>query len=412
MTENDIYASLEIADHELRLVLGQFKNSRLYVLKVERVECSGILNQSIVDADNVTASLIKAVENINHNLGIPIKSLIVAIPAYDMQRLNQKVQIKVGGEIGLHHIQEGIRQALRSSIPEQLEVVNIVINKSIINGINLKRLPINEVCDSFILDCDLLCAEKSLVYTYASIVENAGLTIAEISLDNFAIGKEANLFDKSLNNFIVLVKIERQNTCLSLFAHGKLVSSEILNLGSQRLIEMLADKYKLPIHVADRLLHFNVRLGMALYPDTPIYLWSKDQKNYILTEREVAEVLDRPIQNYLDSIHQAILPIIEKGKVDLIVTGGSAEINGLAEMIGRKTNCETIVYTSDTLGVRKASLSCASGLFYVLKDQSKLRMYDAAFDMNQYTQLIKQQLAKGSTEDTLSGKLKDIFKRI
>jgi cell division protein FtsA len=179
MNDQNIYAALELTDHEIRLVVGQFHNQRLNVLKVERVISGGILGQTIIDPNVVAAALRKALDNASRNLAFPIKSVILALPSASMTRFNQKVSIQVNNRITSIDIQSAVRQAIKAPIPKDLEIVNVIINKCSVNGVNLRRLPVDEPCDSFIADIDLLCADKAVVYAYASIVEKAGVEITE-----------------------------------------------------------------------------------------------------------------------------------------------------------------------------------------------------------------------------------------
>ena len=45
MGRKEIYAALEIADHEVRLVIGELFEARLNMLRVERVQTSGVNNR-------------------------------------------------------------------------------------------------------------------------------------------------------------------------------------------------------------------------------------------------------------------------------------------------------------------------------------------------------------------------------
>ncbi len=411
MNDQNIYAALELTDHEIRLVVGQFHNQRLTVMKVERVVSGGILNQNIVDQEAIVNALKKAIDNASKNIGSPIKAVILALPSASMHRFNQKVNMPVQNRITSIDIQNAVRKAIKTPLPDHLEIVNVIINKCIVNGISLRRLPIDESCDSFIADVDLMCADKSLVYQYASIVEKAGLEITEISLDGFAIGKEASLFEKSLDHYIVLIKMERQSTALSLFAKGKLMSTEVLNEGTAQMIEAISEKHRLPIEVADRLLHHNVRLGLQKYPKSPIYLWSADDKNHTLTENDVAGLIEPHLDAWLQSIHKAISPILMDNHIEIVLSGESADINGLSETVARQLGCQTTVYISETLGIRNSALSVCAGLFYVLKDQSVYRNYQSAIEMDQFSVKIKASMGKSNPEDTLGNKFKTMFEK-
>lgn len=227
MSEQNIIATLELSDHEIRLAVGQFFNKRLMVLKVERVPCSGIVGQSIHDTSIVAAALRKACEHVGQTLGAPIQRVILALPSVSMHRFNQKISVDTTGRLLLTDVQRGIRQAIKTPLPDHLEIINVIINRTLVNGVTLRRLPLDEACSSFTLDVDLLCADKALVYEYAAVVEKAGLEIQDVSLDHYAIGKEASLFERSMDRVQILIKLERQSTSLSLFAKGKLMSTEV-----------------------------------------------------------------------------------------------------------------------------------------------------------------------------------------
>lgn len=411
MNDSMLHVALEIADHEIRFAIGQFYNTRLNILKVERVACSGILGAQIIDQASVVNSLKAAALHVQDTLGLPLKRVVLALPSVSTHRYTRRIEVEVDQQVNLRDLQKAMAEALKTKLPESQELINVFITKSIVNGITMRRLPINEVCDSLVVDVDLICADRDLVYRYAQTVEKAGLEISEISLDSYAFGKEASLFEKSLEQYVISLKLERQSTTLSLFAKGKLMSSEVLDLGTHQLIGELAHANHLPLDVADRLLHHNVRFGLDHYPTTPIYLWSSDGKTMTVSEQEIAAMIDKPLQKWLTSIKEAILPILATSNARLVLYGESAEINGLDTLLSKLCGCECELYIPETLGMRSSSLATLAGLFYVVKDQSHLRRYDAGVDMVSFEQMIQSPIKENPTEDTLSGKLKGLFER-
>lgn len=409
MNEQNVHAALEIADHEIRLAIGQFYNTRLNILKVERVACSGVLGTHINDQKSVVDAILAAKKHIKETLGVELQRVILAIPTLNTSRYAKRIDVKIKEQVTLNDIKAIMKEAYHSDIPTHQELVNVFITKSIVNGIVLRRLPIGEVCDAMSVDVDLLCADRDLVYRYVQTVEKAGLEISEISLDSYAFGKEASLFEKSLETYIVALKIERQSSSLSLFAKGKMSSSEILDLGMKQMISKLSEQACLPIEVADRLLHYNVRFGLESYPDTPVYLWSSDGKTHTLSEKDIFTILKTDVEIWIENIQRAIAPIVEHGETKMILYGESAEINGLDRMISKYCGIDVEYYIPQTLGIRASALSSVAGLFYVLKDQSRLREFESGIDMFEYEHLLQDK--KESTEDTFSGKLKGLFER-
>ncbi len=409
MNDSNVHAALEIADHEIRLAIGQFYNTRLNILKLERVSCSGVLGTHINNQHLVVEAIQAAKRHVKETLGVDLKRVILALPTLNTSRYAKRIEYNIKEQVTLNDIKAIMKEAYHSDIPSHQELVNVFITKSIVNGIVLRRLPVGEVCDHISVDVDLLCADRELIYRYAQTVEKAGLEISEISLDSYAFGKEASLFEKSLEHHIVALKIERQTSSLSLFAKGKMSSSEILDLGMHQMIAHLAQEAHLPIDVADRLIHFNVRFGLESYPDTPVYLWSSDGQTHTLSERDIFTILKDDVVAWIESIKRAIAPIVEHGETKMILYGESAEINGLDHMISKACGIEVEHYIPETLGIRASALSTVAGLFYVLKDQSRLRNFEAGIDMLEYENCCSK--TQESNEDTFSGKLKGLFER-
>lgn len=83
--DKKILATLELADHEVRLIVGQFFNGRLNVLKVERVAHEGIRNFKIINTQSVRQAIIKSITNASENIGGEITRVLVCLPGVDLQ---------------------------------------------------------------------------------------------------------------------------------------------------------------------------------------------------------------------------------------------------------------------------------------------------------------------------------------
>ena len=57
MIKKEIYAAVEIADHEIRLVVGEFFDTRFNILRVERTPVKGVENKRITDEQDVVKQM-------------------------------------------------------------------------------------------------------------------------------------------------------------------------------------------------------------------------------------------------------------------------------------------------------------------------------------------------------------------
>ena len=94
MADKQIFAALEAADHEVRLVVGEFFNTRFNILKVERVACDGVSYNGVTNADAVTAAIRKALDACRKQLGAEIKKVITAVAKAEMTKGIKKINNK------------------------------------------------------------------------------------------------------------------------------------------------------------------------------------------------------------------------------------------------------------------------------------------------------------------------------
>ncbi len=375
MERKQIFAALEIADHEVRLVVGEFHETRFNILRVERVKSSGVVNKKIVDERNVVNAIRKAIQNASQVLGYKIERVLLAIPSVDVARFNKRVHVNVedgSKRIRLSHIQSGVNEAIAYQPDRDLELVNIGCIKYITNGITSRKMPINEVCEVLTMSIDLLYANKEIVYSYARCVEKAGLEIIDICLDSYAIAEEAAIFEQTVDKYVVLIDLERQNTTLSLFTHGKLVNCEILDSGYGDWIASLKDKYQLSLDVGFRLIQNTCALEEKQIGDSIVYIWSQGGVSHQLSERDVYNCVIGPIRSWIQMINEACQPIIDSGNVNYILSGEGMEIQEI-EKLAKELHAPSQVYVPQTIGARDCGLVTCLGLFYSWKSQMAIR---------------------------------------
>ena len=113
MIHQEIYASVEIADHEVRLIVGQLYDTRFHVLRVERCRIAG--NSGRQSEDDIADAIIKVVENAKQALGFRVERVLLAIPSKNVERHVQQIHVipEVSSRrIRLSDIQKGLNQAI------------------------------------------------------------------------------------------------------------------------------------------------------------------------------------------------------------------------------------------------------------------------------------------------------------
>ena len=375
MIKKEIYAAVEIADHEIRLVVGEFFDTRFNILRVERTPVKGVENKRITDEQDVVNGIRKVVKQANEALEFTIERVLVAIPSVDVERHNRRVNVypESGSKrIRLSHIQGGLNEAITYKPNPELELVNVGCIKYITNGITSRKMPIDESADMMIMDVDLLYANKDVVYSYARCIEKAGLEILDICLDSYAIAQEAAVFEQTVDKYVVLIDIARQNTTLSLFTHGKLVNCEVLSDGYGKWLTSLREDYHLKDSIGFRLVQNTCNLLDDIVKDNVIYIWSELGEQKQISEKGVQEAIMPYLKAWIEMVNEACLPIIESGDVRYLITGEGCEIQSLQQLLPN-FNAKATIYVPQTIGARDCSLVACLGLFYSWKEALNIR---------------------------------------
>ena len=413
MNNKQIYAALEIADHEIRLIVGEFFNTRFNVIKVERVPCSGVESGQIIDQQLVSDTIRKVVENASSKVGAAIKKVLLCVPSIDAERIGVKVNVRVDSidkKITILDIRNAVKKAMSTPIDEQYALINAVCVRYTCNGITTRRMPVGEISDELTVHLDLLCASRQIAFDYVTCVENSGLQILDISLDSFAIAKEACLFEQAVDQNVIVLKLEREQTSLALLHEGRFSSCDVIPHGIGRWIGKVSEKVHLPLDVASRLVYFNGRVEPESCKTSPIYIWSSNGVTSTISEQELCDIMKEPAAKWIDEIKSASEPIVSSMKTSVVITGEGAEIEGLAESLAKALGCSVKRYFPETLGVRSAALTSALGMFYVYADTHiALGETDSCVDLEQFNKSVIVKPIKTSDDKTITNKLKNIL---
>ncbi|MCF0115477.1 MAG: cell division protein FtsA [Erysipelotrichaceae bacterium] len=413
--DKQIFAAIEVVSHEVRLIVGEFFNTRFNIIKVERVTCSGFDGMRVTDPEAVSGAIEQAVYNASKSIEARIKRTILCIPSNNMQRYPLKSTVPVesiDGVCTVEDVKNAVGNARKTQIDSSLAMIQAVPTRYTVNGISYRKMPTNELCDHLTVSTDLFCVDKDMAYALVSCVENAGIEVMDICIDMFAIAKEAALFEQTVNHNIIVLKLERSGTTLALISQGVLVACAMLESGMTSMINKLCTDHGIPTETSARLLKYNTRLNLEEYTDDPVYIWgAADGSTSMLSEKQLIQSVSGAVREWLDSVKSACEPILQAGETTVIITGEGGELQGLDALLSDTLGVDAKNYIPETLGVRDASLTSCLGLFYAYKDQLPITGYtDNSVDMDQFRKVVNYREHKPSDpNESMTKKLKGML---
>ena len=378
MSKKRVYASIEIADQEIRLVVLEIFESRYNVLRVESVACSDVQNQTIVNEANVVSAIRTAVTNAQAALGYRIERVLLAIPSVNVMRSNQKVHVQIEDgtkSIRLFHIQQGYNKAIQKKLGDDVEFVNANRISYIVNGQETKKIPLSQTCEEFTMDIDLLYANKEMIYAYARCIEQANLEILDLCLDSYAIAQETAVLVQSNDRPIIQLDLEKDHCTMGFFTNGRLISCANLENGYNSFIEDITKKYRLSDEVGYRLLQNIFSGNEDENSDVIVYIEQKEDMRVEITAKELANVCLPKIRQWIANVNEACTPIVRQGNAKYVITGKGSNISVLKDM-DKAFNAEALIYEEQSIGARDGSYVCGLGMAYAWQDINRIRHSD------------------------------------
>lgn len=413
MSEKEIYAALEVSDHEVRMIVGEFFNTRFNILRIERIPTDGLSYDQIKNEDSVIKAIREAASNVKNALNTDVKRVILAIPSYNLKRVPLQVTVPIEGldkKITVQDIRNAIKQAQNYSIGKEYALVQTVCVVYTVDGISARRMPIGEEASELTVDVELICADRNLTYALVTCVEKAGLEVMEIFSDVYAIGTEASLFERSVKENVLLLNVERESTTISRFGRGKLLDSTMIPMGVGTFAGPAVDEYGIKRAVAIEKVKYHIDLNNTNNTDNPVYVWSDNGTEKKFTEKELITCIAPEVSKWLYSITKICAGILKAGPTTVIITGEGGEVQGLDALLQRQLKCEVKSYVPETLGGRSSELASCLGLFYAYKDKLPITGYtDSSLDMEAFLQAVSYRKTGDDQEETFTSKLRKRF---
>ncbi|MBQ3295189.1 MAG: hypothetical protein IJH00_01710 [Erysipelotrichaceae bacterium] len=405
-----IYVAMELCENEIKLLVGEYFNTRFNIIRSDKYYTNTISDFGINNKEELSNDIRKAVKETSSRISTDIEKVILVLPAYNFKRYPLKSKVVTeNGIITKKDIARAVSNSLKTKVDSNVLVANSTIVKYNVNGISTRRLPENERADEVYVDIDLLCADVEVSYDYVSAVENAGIKVLDITLNNYAIAREASLFEESLNKNVIILDVNRTCTYLSLLSKGRLVSTEIVFDGLNSLINRVYRTYNMPYNDIAKLVKYSADFNSE-YPDDTVYAWTDQGMTKSINTRMLNQCIDEPLDMLCEKLVSMCRPIIAEGAL-IILTGEGCQMRSLLERLKEKTLTKVKTYYPDTIGVRDPAMTALYGAFFVYRDKVLLNDLNVnCVDLVKYENAIDQKQFDSEGE-TITTKIKNLFKQ-
>lgn len=367
MNHQDLYISLDIGSSSIKVLIGEMSDDQLHVIGVGQAKSNGIRKGAIVDIDATVQSIKKAVEQAERMTGIKVEEVVLGVPANQTFLQPVKGVVAVNSddrEISDDDLQRVLDSAQVMSIPPEREMVNLIPRQYIVDHLDEIKDPRGMIGIRLEVDATMITTSRTLLHNVLRCVERAGLQIREIYLQPLAAGYYA-LTEDEKNQGTAYIDLGGGSTTIAVFEEGLLAHTSVVPVGGDHITKDLSIVLKTPTEQAESI---KKQFGHAFYDDASddqlfevpvVGTDSTDQYSQRYISEIIGVRLEELFELVLDELSRLGIRDLPGG---IVLTGGVAQLEGIAQLARQVMQTRVRVYTPDYIGVREPSFTTAVGL--------------------------------------------------
>ena len=342
MAIGDIIVSLDIGASKTASVVGQVnKFGEIEVVGYGLAKSSGIKKGRIINNAEVAESIVKAITEAEDTSGLYINSAYVNIKG-----LNTRIErIKFNGEVekpddGLSYrditsVMEKIQLGIRQNSKEQ--IIDIIPTKYTVNDREYKEEPIGAFAKFFVVDADVIIANKEVIEEITHVMEMAELKIDGFVLETFATSNVV-LMPEEKDLGVLLLDVGSAHTEISVFKGGVLEYNNTLPVGGDHITSDIAISLNIDMEEADKLKRqYNLAIEGMISNNHDIKLNTRrtvDDTSNIIKCSDVVSIIEARIKEIYQITRKIMAENNLIGKIEcVVITGqGISNITGVEEL--------------------------------------------------------------------------------
>ena len=227
--------------------------------------------------------------------------------------------------------------------------------------------------DKLDLKAIVITTPKKNIYSVVSVTEASGLEVSDITFSGLGDYYEVrnDTLDKKVG---AIINLGHETTTVSIINRGKLMNSEIIQIGGRNIERDLAKAFNIDIFSARVLKEKFASAHKRFLSLNDVYEMNNVVKEPIkLNQLEVSEVVMARLTQILELSKEQILLLTKQNINYIVLTGGLTEIKHFKNLCFEIFGKDVIIYSVDTLGIRDNKYTTALGMIKYFNDKMLVR---------------------------------------
>lgn len=371
-----IYTSIDIGSDTIKFVVAELYKEKLHILHSSSIKSKGIRKGLIIDSNLMVNSIKDGIKVVSNDLGFQIKKVIVNVPSYNAKFMYVTNKIEINEEVTTEDVNKVIKSSVYGKIDSDYELVTVLPLEFVINESDSVEYPVGLKANTLEIKGIMITVPKKNIFSVVSVMESAGLEIVDITLSGLSDYSEVKR-DNIKNKVGAIINIGHDITNVSVFNKGKLMNTEVLQIGGHNVEKDIA--YVFGINVIDaRTIKEKFSFAHKRFVTlTDTYeIKNNDEKLIKIGQLEVTEVVMSRLTEILNYAKKQILLLTKKNIEYIIITGGTTEMKYFKNLVYEILGKDVIIYLMKDIGIRDNKYISAFGSIKYFIEKMTIRGKD------------------------------------
>ena len=333
MAIGDIIVGIDIGTSKISLVVGEVNNfNQIEIMCNNSCTCNGIKKNKIVNEDEIALAIAKVIQDAENDTELKINSAYVTIPGKYVTIVQNSIikeaKDKYAG-ISVKDVTSGIMQVKDVEIPEGKTIIDIVVDKFILDDGKVVTDPVGNLSSKYTLNAQVILADKEYVKQIINIFKKAGLEIDGFIPITLA-ERNVMLDINELNDNVMLLDIGAGNTDIGIFEGNGFIYTNTIPLGGDNITSDIALVLNIEQDEADRLKkQYGLAMKSFIDNDNEIILntYKGDSKTKAIRSSELIEIIEARIEEIFALVNKDITSQGIKQRINNVILTGQGITN-------------------------------------------------------------------------------------
>lgn len=361
--EEHYYVSIDIGSSSVKTIVGEKFHNGINVIGTGQTYTSGIKNGQIDDFDIAKQAVKDTIKKASIASGVDIKEVFLKLPIVGTEVFDESNEIEFYEDTELNgthieHVLEGIRE--KNNVPET-EIINAFPIKFLVDGDNEVSDPKELIArHSLKVNAGVIAIQKSILINMIKCVESCGVDVLDVYSDAYNYNSVLSATEKELGACVI--DIGEDLTQLAFYERGELVDADAIEMAGRDITEDIAEGLNTSYETAEKVKH---QYGHAFFDsasDQDVFTVDQvdSEEEAQFTQKDLADIIEARVEDIFFEVFD-VLQELQLTKVNggFVVTGGSANLLGVKELLQDMVSEKVRIHTPSQMGIRKPEFSSA-----------------------------------------------------